>query len=59
MVEDMPISNKAIINVFFLPIRSPKCPNMIPPTGLAMNPAAKVPNDRIRAIEGVASGKNA
>ena len=41
------------------PIRSPKCPNRIPPTGRAINPNANVPNERINPIVGVDSGKNA
>ena len=40
-------------------MRSPKCPNRIPPTGRAINPNANVPNERISPIVGVDSGKNA
>jgi hypothetical protein len=42
---------------FFLPILSPKWPNIIPPIGLAIKPAAKVKKDNINAVEGDASPK--
>jgi hypothetical protein len=39
---------------------SPKCPKIIPPIGLAINPAANVNNDSIRAVaEGMSSEKKA
>ena len=44
-------------SVFFLPILSPKWPNIIPPIGLAIKPAAKVKKDNINAVEGDASPK--
>ena len=58
-VEDMPISSNAAIRVFFLPILSPKCPNIMPPIGLAMNPAAKVNKDSSSAVVSGISPKNA
>jgi hypothetical protein len=36
---DPPINNKVNKNVYFRPIRSPRRPKMIPPKGLAINPA--------------------
>ena len=56
-VEATPINISAITKVFFLPIRSPKCPKMIPPTGRAIKPAAKVMKDKINAVVGSTSPK--
>ena len=47
------------MSVFFLPILSPKCPNIIPPIGLAINPAANVSKDKIKAVVSLTSPKNA
>jgi hypothetical protein len=57
-VDETPIKINAIINVFFLPTLSPKWPKIIPPIGLAINPAAKVSKDKINAVEVEASPKN-
>jgi hypothetical protein len=58
-VEEIPINIKALMSVFFLPILSPKCPNIIPPIGLAIKPAANVNNERISAVVGATSPKKA
>ena len=58
-VEETPISIRALMRVFFLPILSPKCPKMIPPIGLAINPAANVNNESISAVVAGTSPKKA
>ena len=40
-------------------ILSPKCPNIITPIGLAINPAANVSKDKIKAVVSLTSPKNA
>lgn len=39
---EIPISSSVEISVFLRPMRSPKCPNSIAPTGRAMKATAKV-----------------
>ena len=58
IVDETPINIRAITKVFFLPTISPKWPNIIPPTGLAIKPAAKVKKERIKAVVGSTSPKN-
>ena len=55
----MPMSTRASTSVRLRPMRSPKWPNRMPPTGRAMKPKAKVEKERINPTAGVASGKNA
>ena len=47
----MPMINKVHTRVRLRPIKSPKCPNKIAPTGRAKNATAKVAKDANVAIE--------
>ncbi len=49
---ERPIITSAATRVRLRPIRSPKCPNSMPPTGRAMKPTAKVENEASRATRG-------
>ena len=51
--------NSAETRAFFRPMRSPKWPQMIPPTGRAMNPTANELNAASVPRNGSAFGKNA
>ena len=56
---DRPIRINAVTSARFLPNRSPKCPNSMPPTGRATKPTAKVLNAAIcAATGGISAGKN-
>ena len=54
---DPPINNKVNKNVYFRPIRSPRRPKMIPPKGLAINPAPNAANVDKNAAVGSFFGK--
>ncbi|SLH24045.1 Uncharacterised protein [Mycobacteroides abscessus subsp. abscessus] len=53
-----PISSSATTSIFLRPIRSPKCPMTMPPSGRATKPTAKVANDRMVASQGSTPEKN-
>ena len=55
---EIPMTSRVIISVRFLPMRSPKCPNTMDPTGRATNAVAKVPSEATAATVGLRSGKN-
>ena len=46
-----------VTSMDFRPIRSPKCPNTMAPTGRAKKPTAYVPNDAIVPTRGSSVGK--
>lgn len=54
---EIPISNRVEISVFLRPMRSPKCPNNIAPTGRAMKATAKVANDATVPAVAPSAGK--
>jgi hypothetical protein len=53
-----PISSRVATSVDLRPMRSPKWPKMIPPSGRATKPAVNVRKDRISPINGSTLGKN-
>jgi hypothetical protein len=54
---DRPIVNRAMTNVAFRPIRSPKCPKRAEPMGRARNAMPKVASDASVAEAGFDDGK--
>jgi len=52
-----PITNIVTISIFLRPIRSPKCPNRMPPSGRARYPAAKVPKENSTEVSGSSPAK--
>lgn len=53
----IPIIVKLNTSILFRPILSPKCPNIIPPTGLTTKPAANVPKASIVETKALPVGK--
>ena len=53
-----PINNNVTINVYFLPIKSPKRPKNNAPKGRTTKPAANVANVDKKAAVGLSEGKN-
>ncbi|MNI85963.1 hypothetical protein D3C73_1430070 [compost metagenome] len=54
----MPIMSRLSVNMDLRPMRSPKCPNRIPPTGRASMPLAKAANAAKVPVKGSNCGKN-
>ena len=52
-----PMPTSEMTSIFLRPIRSPKWPNTIPPTGRAKNPTPKVANDEKRCHQGALLGE--
>jgi hypothetical protein len=53
-----PMISMVATRVFFLPMRSPMCPKIRPPTGLATKPTAKVAKASRVPVAGSVLGKN-
>ena len=54
----MPIMSSVVMRVFFRPIRSPKWPKMMAPTGRAKKATAKVPKEATVPAAVPSAGKN-
>ena len=54
----MPIMSSVVMRVFFRPIRSPKWPKMIAPTGRAKKATANVPKEAMVPAAAPRAGKN-
>ncbi len=54
----MPISSSVTTSTVLRPLRSPKCPKMIPPSGRATNATALVVSASRVALSGSKVGKN-
>ncbi|MCY1406336.1 hypothetical protein D3C76_652200 [compost metagenome] len=55
---ETPIKNNVRISEYLRPKRSPRLPKMIPPSGLATKPTARVANDESVPTSWLLPGKN-